>query len=207
MNREHGKGFTLIELLVVMAIIAILAAMLLPALSSARRKAHTIQCVNNLRQLGQVTFLYCQSYDDYLPYAWYNDPDPKVNNFYSLLLPELYKWGFDGYGDFEAGIFACPTRAREPLEGPNPMRISYGMNAHNSVNFPDLRTRRLSQVTKPAVTVLIADIVHTYNHPPLETLQPYHAGYKHNGKADMIFFDGHVLGHSLRETNTLILKF
>ena len=69
-RRVKHSCFTLIELLVVIAIIAILAAILLPALNSARERGRSAACVNNLKQQATAMNFYADAHDDYLPAAW-----------------------------------------------------------------------------------------------------------------------------------------
>ncbi len=66
---KSKKGFTLIELLVVISIIALLVALLLPALSAARESGRSIQCSSNMRQVNTAAFSYAAEAKDWLPYS------------------------------------------------------------------------------------------------------------------------------------------
>jgi prepilin-type N-terminal cleavage/methylation domain-containing protein/prepilin-type processing-associated H-X9-DG protein len=90
-SRKTSGGFTLIELLVVIAIIAILAAMLLPALSSAKERAKRIACLNNQKQLGTAMFIYTGDSSDVIPPSAYDPKNPPAAGAYVtyLLYPDI----------------------------------------------------------------------------------------------------------------------
>jgi len=91
MNKTRRNGFTLFELLVVIAIIAILAALLLPALASAKRRAKTAQCQSNFHQIALACNIYANDYGDYYPIDTIHPASPNILNsiHYTLYIATL----------------------------------------------------------------------------------------------------------------------
>src|SRR5260370_21518573 len=77
-NRNISKAFTLVELLVVVAVICILTALLLPALSTARAYARSTSCKNHLHQMGAALQMYIHEHENKYPY-WLNPYDPSLD--------------------------------------------------------------------------------------------------------------------------------
>jgi prepilin-type N-terminal cleavage/methylation domain-containing protein/prepilin-type processing-associated H-X9-DG protein len=142
-NRHFRGGFTLIELLVVIAIIAILASMLLPALSRAKEKAQQTVCRSNLKQLSLAFKLYTPDNNDIFPgCASRNQFDPMVEDWIwwnvkrSPKFEDPQKSAIGRYiGRFTTNLFRCPgdrfvvERTRQyilnPTSNPNPYLYSY----------------------------------------------------------------------------------
>ena len=153
------NGFTLIELLVVVAIIAILAAMLLPALAQARANARTAKCMNNLKQIGLGLMMYINDYDGYMPVSnAYN----QMGYFWCDPIGVKYlgqKPVYQGWTAVASGpsMFKCPEDEKKPYGNYN---VNYAYNANLGSHDGNIMAiyHKYAEITQPTKCIWVCDL-------------------------------------------------
>lgn len=167
MDRARRAGFTLVELLVVIAVIALLAAILLPVFARARAKAQQTTCLSNIKQFAAAFELYVSDYDDTYPSVgnywasnsrgsdWVRVVEPGVPGAVAAELGSLYSYVKNNQ------IYICPTgvlcgqKYQDPA-GREWVRPSYTMNSNLADNTTWLGIG-LSGVIYPSKTFLLTE--------------------------------------------------
>lgn len=192
---KTAKRFTLIELLIVVTIIAILAALLLPALNSARMRARSVRCVANLKQIGLGYMLYLETSNDVFPLS-YKTGGSWLNNWISYIAPTLGR-SVESWGDWEkvysTGNFACPSWSDR----------TYGYAANAFLTWPV--HHRITAYPRPASLILVGDHDPNTRLPSFNTVDTL-SFLNHQMRANLLFADFHVASrreHELKQVENL----
>ncbi len=199
-------SFTLIELLVVIAIIAILAALLLPSLKSARDKAKSIQCMNNLKQVGTGMALYAQENDG--TFVAHTVWHINVDRYILSSGKPLVTYASSGAGSYAyARIWSCPNNPAPVVSdgsggsGFRGLAVSYIGNRDILKTSPDVTTGggsavRMDAVKDAANKWLVTDCLTGSNGGAIWGYRDLYIipniGYPHATGGNLLFADLHV---------------
>ncbi len=223
---RKSMNFTLIELLVVVAIIAILAGMLLPALNKARAIARGVNCVSNLKQLSVPFYAYTSDNKDYFMCLSQSGSVADADNASSrangplmwggALLPYLIK-RTDVRSSYQKPlpkVFNCPSRiandAIKTVSADSYSNLSYVSYGFNSYLFGGLDFKistgvyasfKNGNVKSPSLSLLLCD-QHSVGGPPCSGGQYQYtqegACYRHAQRSNVLYVDGHVGQETIR---------